>query len=172
MNSRKGATINLLINHIPDAQVCAAPRLPPSLSKHGKVCHAAKTPWKSWVRRFPGDSAGCAGTGEQQVTLSLGQRGRQEARCSRLARSDGLPLHFPAKSHPWWSRRGSTGRGSAGADSTAPGLQLCQDHLTCCQSAGAENAAGVGAGKPHRVSSPGHSGCVGQPQHGGDLLVS
>lgn len=95
------------INHIPDTQVCVAPRWPPSLSEHRRVCCAADTPQKSWVRSCPGDSAGCAGTGEQQVTLSLGRRGRravgaQAEHCSRLASSGGLPPCFPPKSHPWW----------------------------------------------------------------------
>lgn len=95
------------INHIPDTQVHVAPCWPPSLREHMRVCCAAKTPQKSWVRSCPGDSAGCAGTGEQQVTFSLGQRGRQAAgtqaeHCSRLASSSGLPPCFLPKSHPWW----------------------------------------------------------------------
>lgn len=43
-----------LINHTPDAQVRVAPRWPSSLCEHRKMCCAAKTAWKSWVRSCPG----------------------------------------------------------------------------------------------------------------------
>lgn len=37
------------INHIPDTQVHVAPRWPPFLSEHRRVCSAAQTPHKGWV---------------------------------------------------------------------------------------------------------------------------
>lgn len=167
-------TINPLINQIADRQVCTAPHWLPSLSEHGKVCHAAKTPRKSWVRSFPGDSAGCAGTGEQQVTLSSGQRGRQAVRCSRLARSGGLPLRFSPKSNPWWLPLGGAGgvvqsgamlggqHSSWAAALPGPPRALPKCRRCRCSRCWSRQA-------PQDVFS---SGCVGQPGHGGGLLVS
>lgn len=140
-----------------------------------------KDPLEKLGQKLPWGSAGCAGTGEQQVTLSLGRRGRRAAgmqaeRCSRLVGGSGLAPCFPPKSYPWWlSFGGVAGMAKAGAMS---GGQHCfwAEALPrpprVLQSIGSAGTAGVGASKPCRVSSPGHSSCVEWPWHGGNLLVS
>ncbi|KAM7040274.1 uncharacterized protein M8220_008846 [Acridotheres tristis] len=48
------------------------------------------------------------------------------------------------------------------------------EHRVCCAAKTPQKSsagtAGVGASKPCRLASPGHSGCVEQPWHGGNLL--
>lgn len=164
------------INHIPDAQVPVAPRWPPSLSEHRKMSCAARTPRKSCVRSCPGDRAGCAGTGEQQVTLSSGRRARravamQAEPCSRLASSGGLPPCFPPKPYPWWLSFGGEAGTVAGGQHSSWAAAFPRP-LCVLQSTGSAGSAGDGASKPCRASSPGHCSCVEQPWHGGNLLVS
>lgn len=140
------------INHIPDTQVHVAPRWLPSLSEHRRVCCAAQTPQKDWVRSCPGDSAGCAGTGKQQVTQLGAQREAGGGNAGRALQQAGKqqwpPTLFSSKIPSLVALLSREWQGwQCQRDSTAPGLQ-CQGHPVCCEAQALQAQQVLGPASP------------------------